>query len=200
MRRVLSDERFKEFIAVSRKYFSWDIILRDAGITEVADKGEQYEIKCILHEDKRPSLRLTKNVGTYHCFSCGCKGTYTKFLWELSGRNVPYSEYCEQILKAHPQMQEELKFTSLFISEKTLDPAFNNRRVFDRKEHLGAAMPITALVTKVRKMDDSWPSLVTSLTMLQQGVTPEGVLALMQKQHIDIKEPTEKLSLMDLLN
>ena len=200
MRRTLSDERFKAFIDESKKYFNWDIILRDAGITEVADKGDQYEIKCILHEDKRPSLRLTKSVGTYHCFSCGCKGTYTKFLWELSGRGTSYSEFCEQILKAHPQMQESLGFVSLFVSEKTLDPAFNSRRVFDRKAHLGSAMPITSLASKVQKLDNSWNSLVTSLTMLQQGVTTDGVLALMQKQHIEVKEPTEKISLMDLLN
>lgn len=198
--RKISDVRFKQFLAMSVKYYSWDIILRDANITEVTDKGEQYEIKCINHEDKRPSLRLTKRNGVYHCFSCGCSGTYTKFLWELSGRNVPYSEYCEQILKANPAMQTELGFISLYISEKTLDPAFNGRRVFNPQAHLGSSMPITILADRVRKMDDTWENLVLSMTLLQQGVTTDGVLSLVQKQHIEVKAPTQRVSLMDLLD
>lgn len=199
MRRV-SDERFQSFLNLSVKYFSWDIILRDAHIDEVADKGDQYEIKCIKHEDKRPSMRLTKRNGVYHCFSCGCKGTYTKFLWELSGRSIQYTEYCEQILKANPSMQAELGFVSLYISEKTLDPAFNGRRVFNPKAHLGSGMPITILADKVRKLDDTWENLVLSLTLLQQDVAPDGVLSLMQKQHVNVKAPSERVSLMDLLD
>lgn len=200
MMRQISDERFRKFIDHSLKYFNWETILRDAHITEVADKGDQFEIKCILHEDKRPSLRLTKSTGVYHCFSCGAKGTYTKFLWELSGRSLGYADYCEQILKAHPDMQASLGFISLYVSEKTLDPAFKQRRVFDPKAHLGSALPITTLVSKVRKLDDSWSGLVLSMTLLQQGVATDGVLAMVQKQHVEIKTPTERISLMDLLD
>lgn len=199
MARQLSEMRFNAFIQESIKYFSWDLILQSAGITEVADKGDQFEIRCILHEDKRPSLRLNKHTGVYHCFSCGAKGTYTKFLWELGGRAGPYSEFCEQILKAHPSMQETLKFPSLFITEKALDPAFNQRRVFDRSVHLGSGMPITTLATKARKLSDSWDNLVLSLTLLQQGIAPEGVYTLLQKQHIQVEAPKEKIGLMDLL-
>lgn len=200
MMRKVSDERLKKFIDLSLKYFNWETILRDAHITEVADKGDQYEIKCIKHEDKRPSLRLTKSNGVYHCFSCGAKGTYTKFLWELSGRQVGYAEYCERILKAHPDMQASLGFISLFISEKTLDPAFNQRRVFNPRSHLGTSLPVTTLASKVRKIDDSWAGLVLSMTLLQQGVTTDGVLAMVQKQHVEVKEPAERISLMDLLD
>lgn len=199
MPRQLSETRFQQFIQESLRYFSWESILQSAGITEVADKGEQFEIRCILHEDKRPSLRLTKSTGVYHCFSCGAKGTYTKFLWELGGRATSYSDYCEQVLKAHPAMQEALKFNSLFVTETSLDPAFNTRRVFDPKAHLGSGMPITTLASRVRALDDTWDGLVLSLTFLQQGVQPEGVLTMMQKRHIQIETPSERISLMDLL-
>lgn len=200
MPRALSEVRFKQFLQSSTKYFSWDSILQEAGIGEVSDKGDQYEIRCILHDDRRPSLRLNKVTGVYHCFSCGASGTYTKFLWELSGRSVPYSEYCEQILKSHPAMQEELRFNSLFITEKGLDPGFNQRRVFDRKAHLGSSMPITTLASQVRKVGDTWENLTFTLTLLQQGVATDGILTLVKKHNIKVQEPAEKVSLMDLLD
>ena len=200
MPRQLSEVRFQEFLQESTKYFTWESILQNAGITEVADKGEQFEIRCILHEDKRPSLRLTKHNGVYHCFSCGAKGTYTKFLWELGGRTGSYSEFCEQVLKAHPAMQEALKFNSLFITEKALAPEFNQRRVFNRESHVGSAMPITTLASKVRKLGDDWDTLVLSLTLLQQGIATDGVLTLVQKQHVEVETPREKVSLMDILS
>ena len=39
-------------------------------------KGEDYLIKCINpdHDDKKPSMRVDKVTGIYHCFSCGYKG------------------------------------------------------------------------------------------------------------------------------
>lgn len=199
MHRQLSDERFRAFHDVVKKYYSWEAILADAGITNIADKDQQYEITCPFHEDKRPSMRLTKSTGVYHCFSCGRKGTYPKFLWELSGASVPYSQFCEQILKSMPGMQQELHFTSLFISEGSLDPAFNQRRVFDPKSHVGSEMPLTTLVAKLRKMDDSWNSLAVSLSLLQQGVPPESILVSMEKRHISIKKPEVKINAMDLL-
>lgn len=200
MPRQVSSERFHAFLEASIKYFDWETILSDAGITEVSDKGDQYLIACPLHTDWSPSMRLSKNTGIYHCFSCGASGSYTKFMWELSGRTVPYAQFCEQIFKAHPAMQAELKFPSLYITEKTLDPQFNTRRVFDRNAHLGSELPITTLAAKVRKLDDSWENLVLSLSLLQQGVKTDSVLSMMQKRTIKIEKPVERINLMDLFD
>ena len=199
MASTVSEERFQQFLKISIKYYSWDIILGNAGITDVSDKGDQYEISCILHDDKRPSLRLNKHLGIYHCFSCGAAGSYTKFLWELSGRSVPYTVYCDQILKANPLMQSELGFNSIFVDEKTLDNAFNRRRVFDRKSHLGSGLPITVLEKKVRALGDNWENLVLSLVLLQQDVDPSSVLSVIEKRKVDVVVPKERISVMDLL-
>lgn len=196
---TISDERFSAFLEISVKYYSWETIMQECGITNCSDKGDQFEITCPFHDDRRPSLRLNKRTGVYHCFSCGRKGTYTKFLWEMQGKAVPYAEYCEQVLKANPAMQMALKFNSLFIDQKTLDPEFNGRRVFNRESHLGSGMPLTTLASKVRKLDDSWENLVLSLTLLQQGVSTEGIYATLQRRQIKVKEPQEKIGLMDLL-
>lgn len=198
--RKVSEERFAQFHQAATSYFNWDTILRDLNITQVADKGDQYEIACPLHEDWSPSMRLTKSNGVYHCFSCGAKGAYVKFLWETGGRQLPYVEFCEQVLKAQPALQMELYFSSLFIDEKTLDPGFNQRRVFNPKTHTGSELPITTLVQKVRACEDSWDNLVLSLTMLQQGLTTDAVLVTVEKQHIKVaSKPSERISLMDLI-
>lgn len=197
--KTLSEERFKTFIQESVKYYSWENILRDAGITNVEDKGDQFEITCPLHEDKRPSMRLNKRTGVFHCFSCKAKGTYTKFLWLVAGKPIAYSLYCEQILKANLPMQRELRFNSLFVEDSTLDPEFNKRRVFNREVHLGSGLPLTSLVNKARALDDSWDTMCFSLTMLQQGVDTDSVLALLQKRVVKIATPETRINIMDII-
>ena len=197
--KTLSEERFKTFIRESVKFYSWENILRDAGITSVEDKGEQYEITCPLHEDKRPSMRLSKRQGVFHCFSCGAKGTYTKFLWLLAGKPVAYSVYCEQILKASIPMQQTMHFDSLFVEGSKLDPAFEQRRVFNKEVHLGSELPITSLVSQARALDDSWDSLCFSLTMLQQGVNTDSVLVLLKKRVVEVAKPEKRLNIMDII-
>lgn len=195
----LSTTRFQVFLEQSIKFFNWDDILMEAGITQVSDKGEQYEITCPFHEDRRPSMRLTKATGQYHCFSCGRKGTYTRFLWELNGKATGYGQFCEQVLKSRPDIRNACGFQSLFVTEKTLDPAFEQRRVFTSAQVSSTSMSLTTLYSKVRKMGDTWGNLVTSMTLLQQGVSPDGVYATMKKQSIEIKEPAEKIGLSELL-
>lgn len=195
----LSTDRLYTFIGQSVKFFRWEDILEEARITQVSDKGDQYEITCPFHEDRRPSCRLNKETGQYHCFSCGRKGTYTRFLWELNGKVSSYGRFCEQLLKARPDIQRACGFTTLLITEKSLDPAFEQRRVFTSAQQTGVQMSITSLHSKVKSMGDSWENMVASLVLLQQGVSPEGVYATMKKQLIEIKEPTEKIGLLDLL-
>ena len=195
----LSTTRFEIFIQQSVKFFNWDDIMAEAHITQFSDKGDQYEITCPFHEDKRPSCRLNKVTGQYHCFSCGRKGTYARFLFELNGASGTYSRFCDRILRARPDIQQACGFASLFVNEKTLDPAFEKRRVFKPGTGLGTGMTITTLHSKVKSMGDTWEMMGASLTLLQQGVSPESVNATLKKQQVEVKAPTEQVGLMDLL-
>lgn len=195
----LSTERFNTFIQQSVKFFNWEDIMSEAGISHASDKGDQYEITCPFHEDKRPSCRLNKVTGQYHCFSCNRKGTFTRFLWELNGKHNTYSQFCEQVLKARPDLQKACGFNSIFVTEKSLDPVFENRRVFNPATSLGTGMTITTLHQKMRGVGDTWENMVASLTLLQHGLSPDSVFATLKKQHIEVKEPAERVGLMDLL-
>lgn len=200
MAQEMSTTRFQIFIETSIKFYTWDTILEEAGIVNVADKGEQYEITCPFHEDKRPSCRLTKATGQYHCFSCERHGTYTRFLWELQGQPTTYSRFCEQILRSRPDIQSACGFNTLFITEKTLDPAFEQRRVFTSALATSAGMSLTTLHSRIKSMGDNWENMVASLTLLQQGVSPEGVFATMKKREIKVAVPVERVGLADLFD
>jgi hypothetical protein len=45
--------------------------------------GRHYYAKCIFHDDERPSLVVTPDVGLYHCFGCHAAGTLTKLAKHL---------------------------------------------------------------------------------------------------------------------
>lgn len=173
----LSIDRLKSFEAISWKYMDWLTVLSDAGITDVQDLSGQYLLKCPFHTDWSPSFRIRVQEHNYHCFSCNAFGTVSDLAWRLSGKTIKKSLFYEHILNRTPGMQTELGFTSLYIDKNTIDPAFSGRRVFDPTSHLGSTMPVTVLSDKVRKISDTWESLVFSLSMLQAEDFPENVLA-----------------------
>lgn len=44
-------------------------------------KGQDYVVQCLNpeHEDNNPSMHIDQQEGTFHCFSCGFKGSVFKF-------------------------------------------------------------------------------------------------------------------------
>ena len=44
------------------------------------DMGDNYRVKCWLHEERTPSLFIHKATGVYHCFSCHTKGNLISLL------------------------------------------------------------------------------------------------------------------------
>lgn len=55
-------------------------VLEDQGL-EYKDSGDDLLIKCLSpeHTDATPSLRVDKDIGLMHCFSCGFKGNLFNF-------------------------------------------------------------------------------------------------------------------------
>lgn len=200
----LSRERMERFKGISHKYFDWNIVLRDANIPIEQDLDDQLVIKCFRHPDKRPSCRILLKQHYCHCFSCGFGGKIVDVMFELSHTSLSKSQYFDQLLKASPGMRQELGFSSLFIDSKSLDPAFNTRRKFSAKNHIGAAMPISVLSDKVRKnCGDTWENLVFTLTLLQEGETTDAVYARVSKacntERSDKKDSVGVISLTSLL-
>ena len=80
--------------------------IRDISIIEVADhlgldlKGAGTENKrclCPYHDDKHPSMHLSKKKGIFKCFACGAKGDSLKLVQDQ--KNLNFLESCEWMIK-----------------------------------------------------------------------------------------------------
>ena len=177
----LAKERLIRMKEASHLYFDWLSVLRDAGVRDIQDLQGQYLLKCPFHEDKRPSFRIRLNEHNFHCFSCNAYGTVADLMWRLSGQSMSEVQFMEALLKRNPAMQAYLGFNSLFLDHRSLDEGFNRRRVFDPKNHIGSSMPLSVLSRKVRSHGDTWENLVFSMTLLQEGESPETIISRLKK-------------------
>lgn len=62
-------------------------VLKDFGI-EYEDKGNDFVIPCIFHEEKSPSFYVQKESGIYHAFCCGESGNFFQLVRTISGFSV----------------------------------------------------------------------------------------------------------------
>ena len=53
--------------------------------TRLRKVGGRYEGLCPFHQEKTPSLSVSPDRGTYHCFGCGVGGDSISFVRELEG-------------------------------------------------------------------------------------------------------------------
>lgn len=203
----LSRVRMDRVRDVSYKYFDWATVLADAGVTGVQDLDDQLLLKCPFHADKRPSFRIRLNEHDCHCFSCGFWGRIIDLMYELSGKSVNKSQFYEQILRRTPAMQHDLGFSSIFIDAYTLDPGFSSRRKFSAKNHIGSSLPLSVFTKRVRDSGDTWENLVFSLTLMQEGVELDTILAKLSPANSFVAKSDSgtdgsvinKISLQDLL-
>lgn len=197
----LSRERLDKMRDISHKYFDWTAVLQEAGVTEIQDLDDQLLLKCPRHADKRPSFRVRLHEHDCHCFSCGFWGRVLDLMYEVSGKQLSKSQYCEQVLKRTPAMQKELGFSSLYVDATSLDPGFSGRRKFSSKDHIGSGMPLSVLGKRIRREGDTWENLVFSLTLLQEGESPEHIYTLLRKDSTSKKRNVgvKEISLGSLL-
>lgn len=52
-------------------------------------QGVYYVGVCPFHDDHHPSMKVSPNRGTYHCYSCDAKGDAIKFLQEMEHISFP---------------------------------------------------------------------------------------------------------------
>ena len=62
-------------------------LLKEKGVYYMPS-GHDLLIRCLNpdHDDSNPSMRVHKDTGIYHCFSCGCKGNIFKYFGVFSNR------------------------------------------------------------------------------------------------------------------
>lgn len=205
---VFSTDRMNSFISEASDYFDWLTVLREHGITEWKETATGWQLTCPFHDDRRPSFLINRDMGTYHCFSCGRKGTITRLMYELTETDSGYGAYCEKLLRSTKYLQDKLGFNTLFVDGKSLNPAFLKRRTFSAKSHLAQHMPLTVLQQRVSSScaaggdRDRWNAMVFTFSLLQDGTSTDDVWAMYRKELAPSKTQeggSEEISLASLV-
>jgi DNA primase len=98
-------------------------LLSTKGIEYIRSGGDLL-VSCLNpeHEDTNPSMRIDKNSGAFHCFSCGYKGNvFTKF---NKHRNVAFNRSVTKLLESIREVKEassaglELPPDAFFVSKE----------------------------------------------------------------------------------
>lgn len=122
-----------------------DIIERvkdSANILEVVSEyislkkqGVYYVGLCPFHDDHHPSMKVSPNRGTYHCYSCDAKGDAIKFVQEIEhvsfpeavrrlankyGISIPSEEKSEEE-KKHDRLVANLYKTNAWVAKFYVD-------------------------------------------------------------------------------
>ncbi len=159
-------------------FYKVEDVLRGHNIT---DKGDSYELPCPFHKDSRPSFRILKKSGVYHCFSCNASGSLLKLIYLLSNSNLSFFHFAEKLLTSNKLLQNTLGFASL-----EEEHSFEQQSIKRFKPNPNALMPLTTLQAKVMQFDNSFEALATSLTLLQDHISPELILQIYTKASIDL--------------
>ena len=137
--------KLTEFINNEVTMITKDIIERvkdSANIFEVVSEyislkkqGVYYVGLCPFHDDHHPSMKVSPNRGTYHCYSCDAKGDAIKFVQEIEhvsfpeavrrlankyGISIPSEEKSEEE-KKHDRLVTNLYKTNAWVAKFYVD-------------------------------------------------------------------------------
>lgn len=137
--------KLTEFINNEVTMITKDIIERvkdSANIFEVVSEyislkkqGVYYVGLCPFHDDHHPSMKVSPNRGTYHCYSCNAKGDAIKFVQEKEhvsfpeavrrlankyGISIPSEEKSEEE-KKHDRLVTNLYKTNAWVAKFYVD-------------------------------------------------------------------------------
>lgn len=150
--------------------------IRDISILEVADhlglnlKGAGTENKrclCPYHDDKHPSMHLSKKKGIFKCFVCGAKGDSLKLVQDQ--KNLNFLESCEWMIK---------EFDIVVVPDA---PSVQSAKSVVEKKEISAVSAISAgpkqsvvplspdLVSRSLSLDSVFCKSVVSAGYLTQG-------------------------------
>ena len=98
-------------------------------------QGVYYVGLCPFHDDHHPSMKVSPNRGTYHCYSCNAKGDAIKFVQEIEhvsfpeavrrlankyGISIPSEEKSEEE-KKHDRLVTNLYKTNAWVAKFYVD-------------------------------------------------------------------------------
>lgn len=157
-------KEFPKFYSVNDVLSTYNFLL------DAKDIGQQYLMSCPFHLDKTPSFYILKKEGVFNCFSCNRHGSLLKFYYLLSNSNLSFSLFAENLLQENTLLKEYLGFNTIFTTNFIGDGnTFRKRKPLkiDKERDI----PLSVLVTFLKKFGYDYETMATSVLMLQQGAS-----------------------------
>jgi len=112
-------------------------------IPDLKSDREQQLVKCIFHQDDKPSLSINTREGLFHCFGCGKKGGIKEFC-DLVGENfdptkIERTNSEQEKEEVFIELEERIvhknidKFHARLMSDKTRLSFLLNEKMFSKK-------------------------------------------------------------------
>ena len=101
-------------------------VLEFIGLRPERETDEWYQIKCPFHKDgneRKPSMGVHKEVGTFNCFTCGQKGTIEKLV--AKKLNIPLAEAYSVVINKFNGSTNNPQFLDQMINSI---PEFNSAK------------------------------------------------------------------------
>jgi DNA primase len=87
------------------------------------------KIVCPFHNDHNPSLSIYKDGGSFICFACGEKGSFSKLIKKITGESIEKENH---YIIYHSKNKEDKKLKNInFTIEGDLLSIYDNKRVLD---------------------------------------------------------------------
>jgi len=158
--------------------------------------GRNYMGKCPFHNDKSPSMNVSREKGIFKCFACGVGGDTLTFLMKIE--NKSYGEIIRDLAQeqgieiAYDGQNADALNTHRDARQKVLDLNYVAAKWFREQLQEAAAEPVRAYLSR-RYADEADRQMV--LEKFQLGYAPSGWENLTPhlKQHFDFVQANPDL-------
>ena len=172
---------FERFVAEHR--LDDDVVRRDHDII----------IKCPFHgNDEAPSCSLNDKIHGYHCFACGAKGNYIRFLTnydiEVKGIRTNYYQKLNDLLREDPFMQASLGFNTIYVKDDVFVEDLRDHKRFRAAK--GKLVPETylELSTLMKKEKCTQEEIIFAILQMQKGIPAKEIYRNMHEDEMKLQK------------
>jgi DNA primase len=161
--------------AADRVKSSLDIIDVIQRFVILKKSGRNYMGKCPFHNDKNPSMNVSREKGIFKCFSCGVGGDSLTFLMKIE--NKTYGEIIRELAEeqgidiAYDGPQADTAQVQRDAKQKILDLNYTAAQWFSERLQEPSAEPVRQYLAN-RYPDEAL--LKSAIQQFQLGYAPQG--------------------------
>lgn len=132
-------------------------------------------IKCPFHGiDEAPSCSLNDKIHGYHCFACGAKGNYVRFVTDydikIQGIRTNYYQKLNDILREDPFMQASLGFSTIYTKDDMYSTNIKEHKRFRANKNKFVPETYLELSTQMKKDKCTKEEIIFAILQMQKKI------------------------------